>query len=73
MNSDESKETADERARHAMADPEIQAILSNPAVINVLRNVQENPDSPDNIKAMRDPDIAKAISKLVEAGVLKKS
>lgn len=34
----ESQENQEERARHAMADPEIQAILKNPIVMNVLRN-----------------------------------
>jgi stress-induced-phosphoprotein 1 len=71
MFSNESQETQDERARHAMADPEIQAILKNPTIMNLLRNLQENPNNPDNLKALRDPDISKAINKLMESGILK--
>ena len=71
MYSNESQETQEERARHAMADPEIQAILKNPNIMNILRNLQENPNNPENLKALRDPDIAKSINKLVESGILK--
>lgn len=67
----EDKQTAEERARHAMADPEIQAILKNPNIMNILRNLQENPHNPDNLKAMQDPTIAAAIQKLIASGILK--
>lgn len=67
----EDKQTSEERARHAMADPEIQAILKNPNIMNILRNLQENPGHPDNLKAMQDPTIATAINKLIASGILK--
>ena len=71
MNSREDKDVSDERARHAMADPEIQAILKNPNIMAILRNMQENPNNPENMKAMRDPGVAAAIQKLIASGVLK--
>lgn len=33
----------EERVRHAMADPEIQAIMRDPVIQQVLRDMQENP------------------------------
>ena len=71
MSTREDKDTAEERARHAMADPEIQAILKNPNIMAILRNMQENPNNPDNFKAMKDPQVGAAIQKLIAAGVLK--
>jgi hypothetical protein len=29
--------------RHAMADPEIQMIMRDPSIMQVLRDLQENP------------------------------
>ena len=58
-----------ERAAHGMADPEIQAILSDPVIQQVLRDVQENPR--EGQKAMRDPGVAAKIEKLINAGVLR--
>ncbi len=58
-----------ERQAHAMADPEIQAIMKDPSVMQVLRDMQENPQSAQG--ALRDPVIAAKINKLVAAGVLK--
>jgi stress-induced-phosphoprotein 1 len=65
-----SSEEADmERAAHGMADPEIQAILSDPVIQQVLRDVQENPR--EGQKAMSDPGVAAKIEKLINAGVLR--
>lgn len=36
-------DAARERAEHAMADPEIQAILQDPIMRNVLSELQTNP------------------------------
>jgi len=33
----------EERVRHAMADPEIQSILSDPKINQVLKDLQERP------------------------------
>jgi len=33
----------EERLRHAMADPEIQRIMRDPTIVQVLKDLQENP------------------------------
>jgi len=58
-----------ERMQHAMADPEIQAIMRDPTVTQVLRDMQENPMAGQ--AALKDPQIAAKINKLIAAGVLK--
>jgi stress-induced-phosphoprotein 1 len=55
--------------RHAMADPEIQQIMQDPRIRQVLQDMQENPAAGQ--AALRDPDIAARINKLIAAGVLK--
>eukprot|EP01040_Poterioochromonas_malhamensis_P000686 gene686-733_t len=57
-----------ERAAHAMADPEIQAILMDPTIRQVLQDFQENPKFAQ--QAMGDADIRRKIEKLINAGVL---
>ncbi len=57
-----------ERAAHAMADPEIQAILSDPTIRQVLSDFQENPKFAQ--QALSDPDIRSKIERLIAAGVL---
>lgn len=57
-----------ERAAHAMADPEIQAILMDPSIRQVLTDFQENPKFA--MQAMTDPYIRAKIEKLMAAGVL---
>lgn len=59
----------EERTRHAMADPEIQRILSDPQINIVLKQMQENPKYA--MEAMKDPQISSAIQKLAAAGILK--
>lgn len=63
-NEDEQKE----RAAHAMADPEIQRILTDPAIRQVLTDFQENPTYAQ--KAMQDPSVKAKIEKLIASGVL---
>ena len=58
-----------ERMAHAMADPEIQAILQDPQINNVLRNMQEDPASAQ--ASLNDPKIRNSINKLIAAGVIK--
>jgi len=67
----ETPEEAQERLRHAMADPEIQQILRDSQISEILRNLQERPNDPELHKALRKPDVAAKINKLVQAGVLK--
>ena len=57
-----------ERVAHARADPDIQAILSDPMIQQVLRDVQENPAHAN--KAMADPGVRAKIEKLIASGIL---
>lgn len=66
-----SQEVDMERAAHGMADPEIQAILSDPIIRQVLTDLQENPMA--GRKALSDPGVAAKIEKLIAAGVLRTS
>ena len=59
----------EERLRHAMADPEIQAIMRDPIIQQVLRDMQENPAAGQ--AALRDASVMAKIQKLIAAGVLK--
>jgi stress-induced-phosphoprotein 1 len=67
--SNHSGEHDKERAEHAMADPEIQAILMDPTIRQVLQDFQENPKFAQKAM-MDDADIRRKIEKLVAAGVL---
>lgn len=58
-----------ERAKRAMEDPEIQALLKDPEVNTVLNEMQNGRNAEAN-KAMQNPSIAAKISTLVAAGVL---
>ena len=64
-----SQEVDMERAAHGMADPEIQAILSDPIIRQVLTDINENPTA--GRKALSDPGVAAKIEKLIAAGVLR--
>jgi stress-induced-phosphoprotein 1 len=57
-----------ERAAHAMADPEIQAILTDPIINQVLKDFQENPTAAN--EAMRDVGVRAKIEKLIASGIL---
>jgi len=65
----DDKADQEERAKHAMADPEIQKILRTPEVQNALKSLQENPK--EAAKILSDPGLAPKIAKLVEAGILR--
>jgi stress-induced-phosphoprotein 1 len=58
----------EERRQHALADPEIQAILGDPSIRQILNDFQENPTHAQ--RAMSDPHIRAKIEKLIAAGVL---
>ncbi|CAB9521000.1 Stress-induced-phosphoprotein 1 [Seminavis robusta] len=64
MTEDEKKE----QAAHAMADPEIQAILQDPVMQQTLRDFSENPSSAQS--AMNDPGMRAKINKLIAAGII---
>jgi stress-induced-phosphoprotein 1 len=57
-----------EQAAHAMADPEIQAILSDPVVQQLLRDFQENPTAAQ--QAMTDPGMRSKMEKLIASGII---
>ncbi|CBJ30059.1 conserved unknown protein [Ectocarpus siliculosus] len=57
-----------ERAAHAMADPEIQMILTDPVVRQVLNDFKDNPK--EARKALGNADMRAKIDKLVAAGVV---
>lgn len=64
-----SSEDDQERMAHAMADPEIQALISDFRVRTLLRDMQEDPVSAQ--QKLKDPFLADAVNKLVAAGVIK--
>ncbi|KAL4437043.1 hypothetical protein ABPG75_004182 [Micractinium tetrahymenae] len=57
-----------ERQARAMADPEVQSILSDPIMRQVLQDMQEDPKAAQ--QHLRHPDISRKIDKLVAAGIL---
>ena len=59
----------EERLRHAMADPEIQQIMQDPMIRQILQDMSTNPQSA--MGALKDPNVADKINKLVAAGVVK--
>ena len=63
-----SEEEKKERAAHAMADPEIQAILQDPVMRQVLQDFQDNPKAA--MQAMTDPDVRDKIEKLIASGIV---
>jgi len=71
VNSNMSEEERKERAAHAMADPEIQAILQDPVMMQVLRDFQENPAAAN--EAMADPSVREKLEKLIASGIVQTS
>jgi stress-induced-phosphoprotein 1 len=68
INEASSGEADPERAAHAMADPEIQAILRDPMVTQAIQDLGRDPASAQRV--MRDPGMAAKIQRLIAAGVL---
>lgn len=64
MTAEEKKE----QAAHAMADPQIQAILSDPLVQQTLRDFQENPKAAQD--AMANTGMRAKIDRLIAAGII---
>ena len=65
-NSDEDQKM---RAQRAMADPEIQAILSTPEVRNALADLERDPKALPNI--LKNKSLAEKLEKLIAAGVIR--
>ena len=61
--------TDQERAAHAMADPEIQNILQDPVIRDVINNLSGG-DQMAGQRALQDPLIKAKIEKLIASGVL---
>lgn len=57
-----------ERQQRAMADPEIQGIISDPMVSQALRDLQSDPSGLSRV--MSDPAMSRKINRLIQAGVL---
>ena len=63
-----SEQDKKEQAAHAMADPEIQAILQDPVTQQILRDFSENPEAAQ--QAMNDISVRTKIEKLIAAGII---
>lgn len=72
INSGSGGEVDRERAAHAMADPEIQQILSDPVVRQVINDLGSSDAVARNAgnRALQDPVMGGKIQKLIAAGVL---
>jgi stress-induced-phosphoprotein 1 len=66
-----SGEMDEDRVRHAMADPEIQALMQDPVLHAVLKDFNENPQAAQ--KHLQDPGMRAKIEKLIAAGVIRTS
>lgn len=64
-----SGEVDQQQVEQAMKDPEIQAILQDPRMQTLLKQMQEDPKFA--AQAMRDPEIAGKVQKLVASGFLR--
>ncbi|GAA93985.1 hypothetical protein E5Q_00632 [Mixia osmundae IAM 14324] len=65
----EANETDEEKLARAQRDPEIQRILSDPALQQILQQAQSDPQS--LASHMQNADIRDKILKLVNAGIIK--
>ena len=68
INANEGGKSDAERSARGLADPEIQAILSDPMVSQAITDMQTDPNAMRNV--MRDPAMAAKIRRLIAAGVL---
>ena len=67
---DDSKLTPEQRAQRAVErDPELQAIVADPAMRSILQQMQSDPNAMQ--EHMRNPMVAAKIRKLVSAGILR--
>lgn len=68
INADSGGKNDAERSARAMADPEVQAILSDPMVSQAISDMQSDPNAMRAV--MRDPAMAAKIRRLIAAGVI---
>jgi len=59
----------EEQVRHAMADPEIQAILQDPGMRQILQDIQTNPAAAQ--AHLSNPKVREALMKLQASGILR--
>uniref|UniRef100_A0A7S1NNF9 STI1 domain-containing protein n=1 Tax=Eutreptiella gymnastica TaxID=73025 RepID=A0A7S1NNF9_9EUGL len=71
INVSQGDEVDEDRVRRAMADPEIQAMLSDPILQMALRDFQENPAAAQ--QHLQNPEMRSKIEKLIAAGVIRTS
>ena len=67
MEMNRQSETAD--PSQAMNDPEVQAIVSDPAMRSILEQMQSNPQA--LVEHMKNPSVAQKIRKLISVGIIK--
>jgi len=65
----QGQEADEEQLQHAMADPEIRAILTDPVMQQVLQDFQQNPAAAQH--HLQNQEIMGKIQKLAEAGVIR--
>ena len=63
-----SNSNPEEVRRQALADPEIQQILGDPAMRLILEQMQTDPKAVQ--EHLRNPEVARKIEKLIEAGLI---
>jgi stress-induced-phosphoprotein 1 len=71
MNSNQmgtSGESKEEVLRRAQQDPQVQSILSDPAMQLILQQMQQDPGAAQ--EHMRNPGIAAKIRVLINAGII---
>ena len=65
-----TEEEKKQQAANAMSDPEIQAILTDPLMQQLLKDLSENPSSAQ--QAMQDAGVFSKIEKLIAAGIIER-
>lgn len=63
-----SNSNPDEVRRQALADPDVQQILADPAMRLILEQMQTDPKAVQ--EHLRNPEVARKIEKLLEAGLI---
>jgi len=58
------------RRKRAMADPEIQTILANPAVDKLLQNLSQGGNQAEAMKMLSDPALKESFDRLVASGAV---
>jgi len=69
ISAESSNMNDEERLKHAMSDPEIQQIMSNPQIQLNLKKMQEDPMFAQQM--YRDPEMRRILDKLIAAGIIK--